>query len=328
MKDRTFEAGFEIESRPSHSVSARRRSLLFVPGADSRKLEKAASSNADALIFDLEDSVAPDSKEQARTLVAERLRADPGNSDCIVRVNGDQTAYFERDVAEVVAAGARTLMLPKATPAALSHARLLLASVEQDLSLEAGAIRLLGLVEAAMGVAHLPLLIDDSERLDALCFGNADFSLDMGLPDGDLSTGIVYHARCSLAITAVAAGLNAVDGVCLAIRDDEAFEAETRSALSLGFSGKLCIHPRQVAIANEVFTPTSDQIDTARRMLAAALEAERGGVFSLDGKMVDAPVLALQKRLLERAGHAGELEAASETSSARQKIQSKELSPK
>jgi len=146
--------------------------------------------------------------------------------------------------------------------------------------------------------------------LDALCFGNADFSLDMGLADSDLSAGVVYHARSSLAITAAAAGVVAIDGVCLAIRDDNAFESEARAALSMGFMGKLCIHPTQVAIANDVFTPTPEQIARAKRVVDASSEAERPGqgVFALDGKMVDAPLLLLQQRLLERARRAGVLD--------------------
>jgi citrate lyase subunit beta/citryl-CoA lyase len=330
MEARRSETGVHADSPPSWSGAAVWRSLLFVPGGDSRKLERADSANADALIFDLEDSVESGSKERARALVTERLRANTGDSDRIVRINGCQTAFFERDVLDVVAAGARSLMLPKTNPEALSRARLHLASVEQQFSLEAGCIRLLGLVETASGVASLPWLINEPERLDALCFGNVDFSLDMGLTDGDLSTGVVHHARCSLAIAAVAADVTAIDGVCLAIRDADAFEVEAQAALSLGFSGKLCIHPSQVAIANDVFTPTSEQVDKARRVLAAALEAKqagRGGAFPLDGKMVDAPVLELQKRLLERARHAGVFDRPGGKSRRKQRNESWEQTP-
>jgi citrate lyase subunit beta/citryl-CoA lyase len=183
--------------------------------------------------------------------------------------------------------------------------------VEQQLSLKTGRIRLLGLVETAYSIARLPRLLGEPARLDALCFGNVDFSLDMGLADGDLSAGVVYHARCSLAITAAAAGVPAIDGVCLAIRDANTFESEARAALSLGFKGKLCIHPTQVAIANEVFTPTPEQIAWAKRVIDASSAAEKTGqgVFALDGKMVDAPVLQLQQQLLERARRSGVLDA-------------------
>jgi citrate lyase subunit beta/citryl-CoA lyase len=299
-----------------------RRSLLFVPGAEPHKLERADSAAADTLVFDLEDSVELASKERARNLVAERLATGTGDSERVVRTNGCDTPYFEQDVFEVVAAGARSLMLPKSCPATLARARLHLASVEQRLSLEAGCIRLLGLVETANGVTRLPRLLGEPARLDALCFGNADFSLDMGLADGDLSAGVVYHARCSLSIAA--AGVAAIDGVCLAIRDNDAFEAEARVALGLGFMGKLCIHPAQVAIANRVFTPTPEQIARAKRVVDASSAAARTGqgVFALDGKMVDAPVLRLQQQLLERARRAGVLHASANEPRDRQRSRS------
>jgi citrate lyase beta subunit len=298
-------------SPPPETGAALRRSLLFVPGGEPRKLERATSAGADTLLFDLEDSVGPDAKEQARALVAERLTAGGGVKERAVRLNGCDTPYFERDVLDVVAAGARTLMLPKSSPAALARARQYLASVEQRLSLEAGCIRLLGLVETADGIARLPQLLDETARLDALCLGNADFSLDMGLADADLSTGVVFHARCSLAIAAAAAGVAAIDGVCLAVRDADAFEAEARIAASLGFTGKLCIHPGQVAVANDAFTPTPQQIARARGVVDAWEAAPRAGrgVLALDGKMVDAPVVELQQRVLERARRAGVLDA-------------------
>ncbi len=298
--------------------------MLFVPGGEPRKLDGADSVGADTLILDLEDSVELASKERARVLVAELLAAGSGVSERVVRINGFHTPYFERDVFEVVEAGARSLMLPKSCPATLSRTRLHLAIVEQRLSLEAGCVRLVGLVETANGFARLPQLLDETARLDALCFGNADFSLDMGLDDPDLSAGVVYHARCSLAITAAAAEVIAIDGVCLAIRDDDAFESEARMALRLGFGGKLCIHPSQVAIANDVFTPTPEQIARAIRVVDASSAAERSrrGVFALDGKMVDAPVVQLQRRLLERARRAGVLDVGADETYSGQQVHS------
>ena len=261
--------------RPNDLVRLR-RSVLFVPGAEPRKLARADSFGADSVVFDLEDSVDLDSKERARDLVAEQL-SGRAQSEWLVRVNGCDTPYFERDVLEVAAAGARSIMLPKSCPATLARARLHLASVEQQLGLEADRLQLLGLVETANGIARLPKLLSESTRLDALCFGNVDFGLDMGLPDGDLSSGVVYHARCSLAITAAALGVSAIDGVCLDIRNDERFESEARAALGLGFSGKLCIHPAQVALANSVFTPSPEEIEKAMRVVDASHEAAQEG---------------------------------------------------
>jgi citrate lyase subunit beta/citryl-CoA lyase len=301
------------EAAHSDGSTPLRRSLLFVPGDDPRKLERSEATGADTLIFDLEDSVAPDWKERARARVAGRLASDGTEHDYVVRVNGSDTPQFERDVSEMVECGVRSLMLPKCRPASLGRARCWLATVEQRLGLEAGCIRLLGLVETAAGIVSLPRLLNEPARLDALCFGNADFSLDMELAEGDLSTGVVYHARCSLSIAAAATGVAAIDGVCLRVHDIDAFEAEARTAANLGFSGKLCIHPDQVPIANDVFTPTPEQTAHARRVVEAGRRQSRSGrdVFSLDGKMVDTPVLKLQQRLLARARRAGALDAES-----------------
>ena len=158
-------------------------------------------------------------------------------------------------------------------------------------------------------------LLGEPARLDALCFGNADFSLDMGVADGDLSAGVVYHARCSLAITAAAAGVAAIDGVCLADpRRRRVRIRGARAALSLGFTGQ-AVHPprasrhRQRRVHADVPSRSLGQ----GRMVDASLRrrSKRGkGVFALDGKMVDAPVLQLQQRLLERARRAGVLDSA------------------
>jgi citrate lyase subunit beta/citryl-CoA lyase len=301
------------EEAHSDGLTPLRRSLLFVPGDDPRKLERSEATDADTLIFDLEDSVAPEWKERARARVAGRLASSGNERDYVVRVNGSETPQFERDVSEMVECGVRSLMLPKCRPASLGRARCWLAMVEQRLGLEAGCIRLLGLVETAAGIVNLPRLLNEPARLDALCFGNADFSLDMGLAESDLSTGVVYHARCSLSIAAAATGVAAIDGVCLSVHDTDAFEAEARTAANLGFSGKLCIHPDQVPVANDVFTPTTEQTAYARRVVEAGRRQSRSGrdVFSLDGKMVDAPVVKLQQRLLARAKRAGALTAES-----------------
>jgi citrate lyase subunit beta/citryl-CoA lyase len=225
----------------------------------------------------------------------------------VVRINGCDTPHFERDINDLIESGARSLMLPKSSAATLAHTRLRIATIERRFALERGCVRLFALAETASGIAQLPQLLNESTPLEALCFGNVDFSLDLGLLDGDLSVGAVYHARCSLAITAAALGVPAIDGVCLAIDEGDTFESEARAALGLGFTGKLCIHPAQVAIANDVFTPTSKEIADARRLVEAFSMAQQDGqgAFALDGKMVDAPVLQLQQRLLERARLAG-----------------------
>lgn len=299
-----------------------RRSLLFVPGDAERKLDRAVTAGADTLILDLEDAVAPDQKDRARGEVAYRIRSGFFRaSEVAVRINARGTEFFEADLASIVTAGARLLVIPK-TESAEGIEAVARAVAPHESAGVSDPVRLLALVETARGVAQLGsfsrrkrvpgTILRRTDRLDGLCFGNADFSLDMGIGDGNLSGGIVYHARCNLAIAAVAAGVIPIDGVCLTAKDDDAFRNESEQAARLGFEGKLCIHPSQVPIANEVFTPTRHQIRAARRVVDAwrAASANGQGVISLDGKMVDAPQAAIQARILERARRAGALSEA------------------
>jgi citrate lyase beta subunit len=287
-----------------------RRSLLFVPGAERRKLERARQAGADVLIFDLEDSVAPERKARARALVAETLAGGGfGDTELAVRVNALGSPEFQADCEAVVAAGAQSLVLPKIeSPQQLAEVGARLDALESRLGIAPGeGVALLALVESAAGVARAPSLSEGSPRLEALCFGHADFLLDMGVPAGDASRGVAFHARCAVAIAARASGRAAVDSICLSVRDDAAFAEDARLGASLGFEGKLCIHPAQVALAHEIHTPTPDQVEQALRVVAAWEEAQaRGqGVFVLDSRMIDAPLVSVQQRVLERARRAG-----------------------
>lgn len=287
-----------------------RRSLLFVPGGDSRKLERAPGAGADTIVVDLEDAVAPEAKERARAEVADWLRAASVDAERAVRVNPPGTPWFEADLAAVVAAGADAVMLPKCADAgALAQVAASLDESEQGGERSRAATQLLALLESARGVLDAAAVGGASPRVAALCFGHADFSLDMGLPAPDPAGEAVLHARCSVALAARAAGVAAVDTVYLDVRDEAGFRADAALGRRLGFEGKLCIHPAQVAIANATYTPTPDQVAQAQRVVTAwvAARAEGRSVFALDGKMVDGPVAALAERTLQRARQAGAL---------------------
>jgi citrate lyase subunit beta/citryl-CoA lyase len=280
-----------------------RRSLLFVPGDDTHKLDRAACAGADTLILDLEDAVPPDRKDLARGEVSARIR-DPAfaGSEVAVRINPAGSAHFQADLASVVPAGARLLMVPK-IESALGIAAVAEAVARHEGPDASASVRLLALVETARGIALVSSIGSGTPRLEAMCFGNADFSLDMGIAGSDSSSGVVYQARCSLAIAAVAARVSPIDGVCLAVRDEIAFRREACEATRLGFQGKLCIHPSQVPWANEVFSPSDEEIETARRIIGAwdAASARGQGVFSFDGMMIDEPIVAIHRCILARA---------------------------
>ena len=285
-------AGGNVETTPL------RRSLLFVPGADARKLERAREAGADALILDLEDSVAVEKKADARRLVADALRAKTfADTEAAVRINPPGTEHFAADLEAIREAGGRMLMLSKCeSPTQIAEVAAMLRDA-----------KLLLLVETPRGVVNATAIIQASRSVEGICFGPADFSLAMGLAGTDASRGIAYHARCDLVIAAKACGVAAIDSVYLSVKDEAGFRADARLGASLGYEGKLCIHPRQVEIANAVYTPEPAAIDTARRVVEAWEQAKKEGrgVFSLDGKMIDEPVVASHRRILQRARRAG-----------------------
>lgn len=290
-----------------------RRSLLFVPGNEPRHLARARDAGADTLVFDLEDAVAPQAKAEARALVAAALRGgDVGGAEPAVRINAPGTPYCEEDLEAMVRAGAAALLVPKAERAgdlaALADG---LRRLEQACGRPPESVRLFALVETAAGVAAAAALAVATPRLEALCFGHADLARDLRLPAADAARGVLYHARCALVIAARAGGVAAIDCVSLAVRDAEATRADAALGRDLGFAGKLCIHPAQVAVVNDVYTPAPPEIARARRIVAAWRAAQRDGraVFALDGAMIDAPVAAAEAQVLERARRAGVLPA-------------------
>jgi citrate lyase subunit beta/citryl-CoA lyase len=295
-------------AQPDLEPPPARRSLLFVPGAEPRKLERARETAADTLLFDLEDSVPPAQKADARAHVAAVIRAgDFGRTEAAVRVNAPGTEHFEADVEAVIASGGRTIMLPKAESAdGVAAAAAALRAGERAVG-GADGVRLLLLIESPAGIAAAVAIGRAAPHVEALCFGHADFSLQMGLGDADASRGVVYHARCTLAIAARACGIAPIDSVFLAVRDDAAFREDAALGCRLGFDGKLCIHPRQVEIVNDVYTPGPEQVEYANRVVEAWAQAaaEGRGVFALDGRMIDAPVVAVQRQVLARARRAG-----------------------
>lgn len=280
--------------RDSGGKFVRRRSLLFVPGDDPGKIERAGRTGADAVVLDLEDAVAPGAKSEARHCVGEALRSGKlGTAEVVVRINPPGTPFFDDDLEALRAGPLPTLMVPKAQSAAE------ISSLADKLGERA---RFLLLVETPRGVADALAIGQAASTVEGLCFGHADFSLEMGLRGADVTNPSVQHARATLAIAAKANHLAPIDCVHLAIRDDPGFRDDTQLGLALGYEGRLCIHPRQVELANEIYTPSEAQLDYARRVVDAFEKSSGSAVVTVDGKMVDAPLLAQQRRLLMNAG--------------------------
>lgn len=282
------------------------RSLLFAPASHARHVEKALSGPADGAILDLEDAIANAEKPAAGAAARRALDARSGHETtrAFVRVNGLTTPYTYDDLHAVVGAGLDGIVLPKAESAAqLATADWLLTQLERKRGLPEGAIEIMPIVETATGVARIHEIAAASKRVRRLNFGAGDFSLDTNMTWTAGHEGILW-ARIQVVIASRAAGLEApLDTVYAQIEDDEGFRSEAEQALRLGFQGKACIHPRQVPIANEVFSPSEADIAKARAIVEAFAEAEAQGVASIriGSQFIDYPVAARAQRTLDLA---------------------------
>jgi citrate lyase subunit beta/citryl-CoA lyase len=261
------------------------RSLLFVPGARPERFDKALAAGASAVIVDLEDAVAPADKDAARAALAAWLRPE---RPVIVRINGADTPWFGDDLALCGRPGVAAVMCPKAERADT------LATLRA-----AGAPALLPLVESAAGLAALGALAA-APGVWRLVFGSIDLQLDLGLRDATEDELLPF--RLQLVLASRLAGIAApIDGVSTALGDEQQLRDDVQRARRLGFAGKLCIHPRQVALVNRHLAPSADETAWAQRVLAAA-GAAGGAAVAVDGKMVDKPVLLRAEAILREAG--------------------------
>lgn len=290
-------------------MSRLRRSLLFVPASSERFFVKAQASQADTLIFDLEDAVAPDRKASAREILKEVLQ-DSGFSrfERTVRINALDTPYFLDDVLAMVEAGADGLVVPKTnTVEGIRFVDTLVSLAEGRAGREAGSVVLLPLIEQPEAIGNAFALAKATPRIAGMAFGHGDFSLSMGIKAAPSVDGIVLHARCQVVTAAKAAGITPIDNVYLDIPDIEGLGAETRQGKQLGYEGKACIHPNQVEPVNGVYTPTQEEVNYARDLVAAFEQAvaEGQGAVAFQGRMIDGPIAAIERIVLERARQAG-----------------------
>jgi malyl-CoA/(S)-citramalyl-CoA lyase len=319
-----------LEERLTMAVRNRlHRSELAVPGSNTRMLEKAPTAGADMVFLDLEDAVAPDDKQQARKNVIEALN-DLDWSACAVsvRINGLDTHYCYRDVVDVVEqAGDKldTLLIPKVgTPADILFVSTLLEQIEASKGYDPINIHIL--IETALGMANVETIAQTCpERLEAMVFGVADYAAStqarttqMGgaNPDYYMLThpdnegarerhwGDQWHYAISRMVVACRAyGLRPIDGPFGDISDPDGFRAVSRSVAALGVEGKWAIHPSQVELANQVFTPADTEVDRARRILVAMEKAAREGrgAVALDGRLIDAASIRQAQVMVDKA---------------------------
>jgi citrate lyase subunit beta/citryl-CoA lyase len=288
------------------------RSLLFVPADSERKLAKGLSSGADVLLLDLEDAIAPDSKPQARAMAAEFIAGRPKDAPPLyVRINDLESGLAGADLEAVVSARPDGVMLPKAKSSAdIRTLSGMLDPLEEKAGLAAGALSLIVLaMEAPEAVLNAASFQEPHPRVTGYTWGAEDLAAALAAHANRDESGRYAEpftlARNLCLYASAAAGVHAIDTVYVDVRDLEGLERDAREAARDGFSGKAAIHPDQVAVINEVFTPDAEAVARAKRIIAAFEAAPSAGAVNLDGSMVDRPHLDTARRTLERARLAG-----------------------
>lgn len=287
-----------------------RRALLYMPGDDLRKIQKATTLGVDCVCMDMEDGVAINRKIEARTTIAQALGSlDFGHSERLARINAVGSGLEAVDLAEVLPAHPDGIVIPK-----LEYAEQIkwvsgqMALAEQQFGWPMGSICLIVVVETARGIVNLPQIVAADPRLEAIIFGAEDFAGDVGATRTRAGWE-VFYARSAIVTYAAAFGLQAIDMVYVDFQDAEGLRAEALEGARMAFAGKQIIHPNQVIPVQEAFTPSDQAIAHARRLMDAFHKHQLAGVgaFALDGKMVDAPVVKAAERVLEIARTAGKI---------------------
>jgi citrate lyase subunit beta/citryl-CoA lyase len=287
------------------------RSLLFVPADGGAKLDKAMASGADAVILDLEDSITPERKAQARTAALEFLKAAQTKKPrprLLVRINGLDTGMIDADLEAVVAGRPDAIVFPKAEGgASVVHLDAKLTAREAIAGLPEGGIKILAqAVESAAGLFLAGTFRDASARLIGMTWGPEDLSAELGAEANRDAAGQLTEpyrlARNMCLFGAAAAKLPAIETVYVDFRNSEGLRRDTQDARRDGFAGRLAIHPAQVAVINEVFTPSPEQIAQAKTVVAAFAVRPGAGAVGIDGKMYDRPHLLRAQALLARIG--------------------------
>ncbi|HXJ37431.1 MAG TPA: aldolase/citrate lyase family protein [Candidatus Eisenbacteria bacterium] len=272
-----------------------RRSMLFVPGDNAAMLSTTFVFKPDSIMFDLEDAVSPREKDSARLLVYQALRHPAYREiETVVRVNELNTEFGLKDLEAAVRGGAHIVRLPKTETAEDIHQlEAHVARIEKACGRPSGDTKLMAAIESASGVVNAVAIATASPRMVAIALAGFDYLVDMHTKRSGGSEPELFYARAAVLHAARAAHIDAFDVAYGNVNDDEGFLREVKIAKELGFDGKSLIHPKQIPLLHAAYAPTPDEVDHAKRVLAAADEAHRKGlgVVSLDGKMIDPPVI-------------------------------------
>ena len=287
------------------------RSWMFVPGHRQRMIDKALGLNADAIMLDIEDGVAPNEKDSARKNIADSLGRDktPGSPARYVRINAIGHSRMDADLEAVVRPGLEGLVCPKVdTAEEVRQVDATLNDKELKNKLAKGSVKLLIAIESPKGLFNAPAIAASSPRVVGLIFGAEDFGREIGLPtvrEGE-ARDLIY-ARSAIVIAAASAHVQSVDGVWVDLNDGQGLLGFATQSRRLGFSGMSCIHPSQVDAINTTFSPTTEEIDYCQKVLQAFEEANaRGdGSIAFGGQLIDRPIIERARRTMDTARSLG-----------------------
>lgn len=281
-----------------------RRTMMFVPGNNPAMVKDAGIYGADSIMLDLEDAVSLTEKDAARMLVYNAIKTvDFGGAEIVVRINGQDTPFYDEDVKAMVKAGVDVIRLPKTESAAMIQKLVKdMEKAEDEYGVEKGSIGVMAAIESAKGVLNAPAIATSTPLMMGLAVSGEDYTADMHThryPDGRE----LEFARNMVLQAARAADVYAFDTVFSNMNDPEGFYRETNYIYELGYDGKSLVNPRQIPMVNKVFNPTKDEIENAQAVQNAIREAKAkgSGVISMNGKMVDKPVVEKANRVLETA---------------------------
>lgn len=287
-----------------------RRALLYMPGDDRKKIEKATTLGVDCICMDMEDGTAINKKAEARRVIAKAMQdLNFGRSERCIRINGIGTGFEREDLPAALAARPDAIVLPKVESAdQVQWTSGQIESYELDHGLPLGGIRLLIGVETAKGIVSLGEIAGANKRLEAIIFGAEDYAASVGATRSRGGLEVLY-ARSAVVAACAANDLQAIDMVFIDFKDAVNLKVEAAQGAGMGFSGKQIIHPAQVEPVQTAFTPDDESIGYARRVVEAfeAHQAEGAGAFALEGKMIDMPLVKNAQKVLDRARAAGKI---------------------
>ncbi len=295
-------------------MSRLRRSVHFVPGASEKMLQKSLALPADSLVLDLEDAVTPENKDSARATITSWLKnVDFGRQEKMIRMNPLDTPWGEKDLEVTMQGRPDSYLVPKVrTKDDVLAIDTLLTRWEKEYGYPQGEVRLVVIAtETPQGVLNIKEIATAGPRVDALSWGAEDLSAAIGArrnrDDNGQFLEVFRHARIVTLLAATAAGVEPLDTVFVDVRDPEGLRRECLDGAWMGFTGKITIHPSQVGVVNEIFSPSSADVAEAKELLAAFEENRKAGrmAFSFKGQMVDVPHLTRARKILERAKLAG-----------------------